>query len=187
MKTRLRMAAAVAFLLLTVMRPEMVAAEPVLLFEGDTVVGARGLIVEGDLYDVEIIDDSCIELLDGCDEPGDFPFDSVVLAETASAALQALFSPQGRAIRGCDPTRGCSVLTPIDLSSNSGRVRAVDLYVLGPGCSSDCATQYGWETPEPDSDLTAQPYMVYAIWRVLEPDDGFLLRVLVPSLENAQP
>jgi hypothetical protein len=152
------------FVLFFALTSGAVAAEPILIFEDGTLVGARTLDVEGVLYRVAFVDGSCVELLKGCDEPGDFPFDSVAQAETASAVLQAVLSTRGYTIRGCDPDYGCSLLTPIDLVGDPTRVRSVDLYVGASWCISNCATQYGYETPEPDSDLSSQADMVYVIW-----------------------
>jgi hypothetical protein len=163
--------------------------EPVLLFENDVVVGARGINVQGTLFQVEFIDGSCIELLEGCDEPGDFPFGSANEAKAASAALQTLFYRQGYAIRGCDPKYVCEVLTPIDLTSPPGMFRADSLFVWGPSCTGHCAEQYGWQYPGRESDLTNQEDMVYAIWKLEDPEEsagpsGVLQRVLIPWLNN---
>ena len=141
-------------------------AEPVLVFEDGSLVGVRTLAFEGALYEVEFIDGSCIELLDGCDEPEDFPFESIPQAEAASAVLQTLFSTRGYAIRGCEPDFSCSLLTPIELTGDPPRVRAVDLFVGSPSCTGNCASYEGYEAPEPDSDLSDQPRMVYAMWRM---------------------
>jgi hypothetical protein len=49
--------------------------------------GAKNVDVEGVLYNVSFVEDSCIAIFDGCNDVSDFDFQSVA---TASAAAQAL-------------------------------------------------------------------------------------------------
>ena len=50
---------------------------------GGNLLGASNVDIGGVLYNVEFVDDSCINVFDGCDEEIDFDFSS--LAEAAEA------------------------------------------------------------------------------------------------------
>lgn len=61
-------------------------------------LGAAGVDVGGTLYDVTFMDGSCADVFSGCNEAGDFTFQTEVSATAASAALfgQVLLDvPQG--------------------------------------------------------------------------------------------
>ena len=41
---------------------------------GGQLMGASGVLVDGNPYDVEFVDGTCIDLFSGCDEASDFTF-----------------------------------------------------------------------------------------------------------------
>jgi hypothetical protein len=52
-----------------------------------TLTGATGVTVNGSVYDVAFVDDSCLILFNGCNELSDFTFTSEAAALAASQAL----------------------------------------------------------------------------------------------------
>jgi hypothetical protein len=61
-------------------------------------MGASGVNVDGNLYDVQFLDGTCIGLYNGCDEISDFTFQTEASALLASQALLDqvfLDSPEG--------------------------------------------------------------------------------------------
>jgi len=65
-----------------------VAALPILEVDATgKLTGATGVDVDGSLFDVVFLDDTCRDLFDGCDDPSDFVFQTSVEALTASIAL----------------------------------------------------------------------------------------------------
>ena len=51
-------------------------------------MGGTGVNVAGSVYDFEIVEGTCVDLYDGCDEPSDFTFTTVEAAALAARALQ---------------------------------------------------------------------------------------------------
>ena len=54
---------------------------------GGQLMGASDVLVDGSLYDVQLLDGSCIDLYNGCNDPLDFTFNTEA---SASLAMQAL-------------------------------------------------------------------------------------------------
>ena len=87
---------------------------------GGELQGASTVSVDGVLFDVEFLDGTCIDLMDGCDEASDFAFQNVDDAEQASLALLAqvfvdspagLFDSRPDVTRGCANPESCQVFT----------------------------------------------------------------------------
>lgn len=88
--------------------------------------GAQNLAIEGNLYDVQFVDGSCIELFSGCDEVSDFAFANKDEAKKASKALfdQVLIDDMGAPApfdtnflltNGCEHNYdfdACAIVTP---------------------------------------------------------------------------
>jgi hypothetical protein len=55
---------------------------------GGELLGATGVNVGGVVYDVEIVEGTCIDLYDGCDDLSDFTFTTLADALLAARALQ---------------------------------------------------------------------------------------------------
>ncbi|HIG00776.1 MAG TPA: hypothetical protein EYQ66_05655 [Myxococcales bacterium] len=80
---------------------------------GGQLHGASGVIVDGNAYDVEFLEGSCISLFDGCDDVSDFTFQTQAAAILASQALldqalldggAGLFDSQPGLTFGCVPS-----------------------------------------------------------------------------------
>ncbi|HIF96428.1 MAG TPA: hypothetical protein EYQ54_05270, partial [Myxococcales bacterium] len=54
---------------------------------GGQLMGASNVLVDGNLYDVQFLDGTCIDLYSGCNDPLDFTFNTEA---SASLAMQAL-------------------------------------------------------------------------------------------------
>ena len=54
---------------------------------GGQLMGASNVLVDGNLYDVQFLDGTCIDLYNGCDEASDFTFQTQASAVLASQAL----------------------------------------------------------------------------------------------------
>ncbi len=94
-----------------------------LIVDNGSLLGASGVDVDGTLYNVTFVDASCVELFDGCDEPGDFVFMDEAAATMASEALLAQvlidgplgqFDSQPVLSAGCEQVASCGILTPYD-------------------------------------------------------------------------
>jgi len=81
-------------------------------WDGTNLLGAQNVNVGGTLYNVDFIDGSCISLFSGCDELGDFDFNTKADALVASQALldqvfidgngaPALFDTDASLTNGC--------------------------------------------------------------------------------------
>ncbi len=95
---------------------------------GGRLLGARGVEVQGRLYDVSFSDGSCVALFNGCDALSDFTFNTLDSGYYASVALlEQVFNAASATdldpalTRGCEgawgslfgvPVAGCWVLTP---------------------------------------------------------------------------
>lgn len=78
--------------------------------QGGQLVGASGVDVSGTIYNVEFIDDSCVNIFSGCDEVSDLDFQT---AASADAAAQALLDQVFLGNFDSDPTLtiGCNLST----------------------------------------------------------------------------
>lgn len=82
--------------------------------------GANNVDVDGLLYDVEFLDGTCFELFSGCDELGDFAFQSEESATAASNALldlvftdgpDGMFDSDPELTNGCEDLVACIAVT----------------------------------------------------------------------------
>ena len=84
------------------------ASAATLLTDSDGIlIGATGVNVNGDFYDVSFVDGTCADVFSGCDTLSDFDFGSLSDAYYATAALysQVFIEPyrtDADAVRGCD-------------------------------------------------------------------------------------
>jgi hypothetical protein len=75
------------FLATVLISPLPAHAAPLLVIDQGLVTGARGVDVQGTLYDVDFVDGSCPDLFTGCDDAGDFTFTTEAAATAAAQAL----------------------------------------------------------------------------------------------------
>ena len=99
------------------------AAAPVLQIDAidGKLNGAKGVEIQGVLYDVSFQDGSCIAVFSGCIDADDFLHSTFLSAVHASNALRAqvfldgplgLFDTHPELTRGCTSTEYCNVWTP---------------------------------------------------------------------------
>jgi hypothetical protein len=95
---------------------------------GGQLMGASDVLVDGNLYDVEFLDGTCIERYNGCDDVSDFTFQTLASASLASQALldqvfldgvDGLFDSDPSLTNGCSGPSvefgACSTWTPYEL------------------------------------------------------------------------
>ena len=84
-----------------------------LLVEDGILIGAEGVVVDGDHYNVSFQLGTCVDLYNGCDEQSDFTFSSMPSATLAFQALiDQVFIDSSAGNFDSDPslTRGCENL-----------------------------------------------------------------------------
>jgi hypothetical protein len=142
--------------------------------EFGNVSGATQIDLFGELYRVTLVDGTCGEFHDGCDESFDFVLASQELADEGSRVLAALLlgtPPPG--VSGCIAVNVCQVLTPRGILPTSVRV-AVSVTAV---YSSVDSRFIGGSSIDPNLDLRNSADTVYAIWDLAVPppprcDDG---------------
>ncbi len=104
------------------------ASAAVLQVEGGVLKGASGVVVGGDIFDVELLDGSCDSVFNGCN-PLEFAFSNTAQAEAAAfALLEQVFidSALGNFNSLLDPIVGCvfpiNCLTRIPYSAENDSV-----------------------------------------------------------------
>lgn len=147
---------------------------------GGQLFGASNVDVDGLLYDVEFIDGACVDLFSGCDEAGDFTFNTSADALAASQALLdqvfidgglGSFDSDTSLINGCSGG-SCSVWTVYALNTSTtvlaGQVRNWD--------SGELADETFLNVPNKFSDLSLSTTFTYAVWTpVPEPNTVLML------------
>ena len=160
---------------------------------GGQLMGASNVLVDGNLYDVQFLDGTCIDLFNGCDETSDFTFQSEMKALVASQALlNQVFIDAPSGAFDTDPTltAGCSVGTQCGAFTVFG---TEPLYPSGPRHSAKRA--YNFIDPPSDFvsgiigqylnsyDTTPEFAATYAVWSsVPEPSTALLLGIGLASL-----
>ena len=97
---------------------------------GGQLMGASDVLVDGNLYDVQFLDGTCIDLYNGCDEASDFTFQTEASAILASQALRdqvfddwspSAFQTNPALTNGCQPASvTCFVASLIPSIPTSG-------------------------------------------------------------------
>lgn len=94
----------------------------VLNISNSQLTGATGITVGSAVYDVSFVDDSCINIFDGCDETSDFFFTNIASGHAANLALleQVLvdsilgdFDSNPALTNGCYSSIRCLIQSPI--------------------------------------------------------------------------
>lgn len=107
---------------LSVVAAEIVIDEEALLLGNqDVLLGANGVMVNGNLYDVRFVDGTCLALFDACDELADFPFSFSESFDAAQALLDQVlldldyeqqFDSKPQLTNGCSSISGCDIFLP---------------------------------------------------------------------------
>jgi hypothetical protein len=164
---------------------------------GGQLIGASGVIVNGNTYDVEFQTGSCIDLYNDCDDPvADFTFQSEADANAASQAIldQVWFGIDLAAFLtgevlgddwlGCDADGIfgiCQALTPWNLDPSLSpftvRIRAAFISFDAGSFGSEVASGLSGGTAEPGAGYhgAGSVYAVWSVGSVPEPGTGLLM------------
>lgn len=151
--------------------------------EGGQLVGASEVLVDGNLYDVQFLDGTCIDLFNGCDQASDFAFQSV---ETARAALLALddqvlidlpgptpdFDLVVELTNGCSSATECFIQTPFAPSPNL----LVTMFINRS--STDTLVGGSGNPYDPSTSTVSDSERVYAVWSAVPEPSTTLLFLL---------
>ncbi len=107
---------------------------------GGQLMGASNVLVDGNLYDVQFLDGTCIDLYNGCDDVSDFTFQTEASAILASQALfdqvfldgpEGLFASADVSLTyGCHPDVVCSHITPFTTDPSGIDIEAVSAAII---------------------------------------------------------
>ena len=155
-------------------------------------IGAYDVDVGGLLYDVEFVDDSCVDLFSGCDSDTEFVFDTWGEATVASQALldQVLlnsaagwFNMDPELTFGCFFDHACLIFTPFSSSFSPSGVSASVAKNWEGGFAPN---EVSIAVVQPSSDFLDAGGKVYAVWNrvsaVPEPSTVLLMSISLLGL-----
>ncbi len=155
---------------------------------GGQLMGASDVLVDGNLYDVQFLDGSCITLYNGCDETSDFTFQTSASAVLASLALldqvfldgvEGQFDSDPSLTNGCtNPLSLCLAATSwlINVAPVVDSLLAVNTATDPPGGFVGCVLYVCPSYWPPVHDTSPDPVLTYAVWSpVPEPSTALLL------------
>ena len=146
---------------------------------GGQLLGASGVIVDGDSYNVEFLDGTCISLYSGCDSTSDFTFQSQAAANLASQALLDqvfldgvdLFDSDPELTAGCQSTLLCAAHTPYGVAAGFVSSSAAENFQPSGGTEAVVPRDFAVS-----NDLTGSSFYTYAVWAVVpEPSTAILM------------
>ena len=165
------------FVLFVCLAISHVQAAPILQIDpSGQLTGAKGVIVDGSLYDVSFKDGTCITLFSGCDQISDFTFSSQTSAIKASKALldqvfvdgMYLFDTFPALTTGCTVSNQCYIYTPY--SPAASRVPFGVKFLEASFALNNISTdRTGSALQGPKHGTQLSGYEVYAVWAVPEP------------------
>jgi hypothetical protein len=148
---------------------------------GGQLLGASDVLVNGNPYDVEFVDGTCIDLFNGCDSAADFTFATVAAATSAAQALldqvfvngaAGLFDDNPFSTAGCADASVCSVET---VYAGDG-FQNNNVVALNWSALSGIPDAVGTFTGLSDRDYAQTPTDVFARWTLVpEPGTGTLM------------
>jgi hypothetical protein len=98
--------------------PRTVGAAPLLVIDNNRLLGVNGVDINGQLFNVQFVEGSCVNLFSGCDDNSDFDFTT---GAEAGAAAQALlnqvfagnsFDTNPATTVGCSDPAYCAIFIP---------------------------------------------------------------------------
>jgi len=152
------------------------------IVSGGQLLGATGVIVDGNSYNVEFLDGTCIALYSGCEEVSDFTFQSEVAAGLAAQALldqvfldgDYLFDTDPELTNGCENVNRCASLTPY--GAGSGTFDAYITTNFGAPESGEDTTQSAEPWGSSTFNSGSQAALTFAVWSpVPEPGTAVLM------------
>jgi hypothetical protein len=156
---------------------------------GGQLMGASDVLVDGNLYDVQFLDGTCIDLYNGCDDVSDFTFQTSADALLASQALLdqvflGLYDSIPDLTNGCTGVSGltsaCQTWTPFDSNPSNISLSWASNFDVDPGSFGGTPDYAAIAPPWPYSYRSAPtgPRDVFAVWTgtpVPEPSTALLL------------
>ena len=141
----------------------------------DQLVGATGIDINGDFYQVQFVDSSCILLFSNCDETTDFLFMDAQSGLDANLALleqvlldlpSGLFDSEPELTHGCYSNIQCSIVTPIGSVAPQLEVFPAVFLINKADQRSDVHTGSGSAFRASDFGLRSSNAntLTYAIW-----------------------
>jgi hypothetical protein len=182
-KIKEKMMGVVIVLLALILMPIYASAALLNVADNGQLMGASGVEVLGNFYDVEFIDGTCADLYDGCDANTDFTFTNHLTAQAASWALldQVLldvgmgqFDSVPELTNGIQYTYYGSVATPYTMHYVDGLLRVVEAvnFKIGmPGNNYDHVSCYTCISKEVGRDSGGSSSSVYARWQLSVSDE----------------
>ena len=166
---------------------------------GGILHGASDVLVDGNFYDVQFLDGTCIALFNGCDDVSDFTpgisaSGNSVFADLASQALldqvfldgiSGNFASNPGIINGCQGgvTSDCYISTPEFVISNEVLSCVVGWAGLPQACVSSRSEGIGYSLPNTDTAATSD---AWAVWSpstpIPEPNPALLLSIGLTGL-----
>ena len=181
---RLRMCLRSVGVTLTVCCFAAAAPAATLSVSGGQLLGAFGVDVDGQLYDVEFVDGSCAGIFSGCDDVSDFTFQSDAAASSAAQALldqvfldtaEGAFDDDPSLTLGCTLPDVCATMVPFETNGSivtfvlALNVPAVSPFVDEIMLDPTTRTTIG-------NDVNAISNFTYATWTLVpEPGTALLL------------
>ena len=155
----------------------------------DQLVGATGIEINGEVYQVQFADSSCILLFNNCDETTDFFFPDAQSGLEANLALleqvlldlpSGLFDSEPELTRGCYSHIQCSIVTPIGSVAPQLEMFPAVFLINKKDQRSDIHTGSGSTFRASDFGLrnSSADTLTYAIW---SRDGGANVSVPVPA------
>ncbi len=139
-------------------------------------IGATGVDIEGELYDVNFVDGSCISIFDGCEDASDFTFDGTQALAASQALLDQVFQDTSEGLfdsspdltNGCTSTEYCYAYTPVSFFGPFVVVSIVALNAF-PSAPADFQDQILQRGSTPEGDSGNAPDSVWAVWNPAPP------------------
>jgi len=167
-----------SLLALALCAPLSAGAAPIL--SGSDLVGATGVVVGSNIYDVEFVDGSCASVYSGCDEATDFTFTTLAEADQASQALLdevlvGIYDTEPELTEGCTALDRCFVTTAYGFYLLSGTTYGVDSAaarnVNTPDGSGDSISHSTMSTTHDHSEPTngSAARVTFARWTLVGP------------------
>lgn len=155
----------------------------------DQLVGATGIEVDNEFYQVQFIDSSCILLFNNCDQTSDFFFNDVQTAHAANLALleQVLldlpsgqFDSRPELTNGCYSLARCSIVTPVGTVTPQLEVFPAVFLINKADLLADIHTGAGSTFRASDFSLrnSSADTLTYALW---SRDSGPSVSVPIPA------